>query len=127
MVSYGSLGFLADPFFLARSLLLLLLIFGAFARPGTGRPAGRGGSAAGGIRGATARFGGFNFKLCQRTATDLAGAPRGLQEVAKALSATLYLDETLHTIADPESRVVETPYCAVALLDGERQAVNSVY
>ena len=129
VVSYGSLGFLADPLFLTRYLLLLLLIFGI---------AGASLVLAGRLSevdrlqvalAARSEDLAAQARALQRTATDLGDRVlelRALQEVAKALSATLYLNDTLRTIADRLSRLVESPYCAVALLDGQRQAVSSI-
>ncbi len=129
VVSYGSLGFLADPLFLTRYLLLLLLIFGI---------AGASLVLAGRLSevdrlqvalAARSEDLAAQARALQRTATDLGDRVlelRALQEVAKALSATLYLNDTLRTIADRLSRLVESPYCAVALLDGQRQAVSSM-
>ncbi len=128
-ISYGSLGFLADPLFLTRYLLLLLLIFGI---------AGASLVLAGRLSevdrlqvalAARSEDLAAQARALQRTATDLGDRVlelRALQEVAKALSATLYLNDTLRTIADRLSRLVESPYCAVALLDGERQVVSSI-
>jgi signal transduction histidine kinase len=127
VVSYDSLGFLADPFFLMRYLLLLLLIFGiagaSLVLAGRLSEVDR-------LRVALAARSedlAAQARALQRTATDLGDRVlelRALQEVAKALSATLYLNDTLRTIADRLSRLVESPYCAVALLDSERQALN---
>jgi signal transduction histidine kinase len=67
--------------------------------------------------------------ILQRTATDLGDRVlelRTLQEVAKALSATLYLNETLITIADRLSRLVGTSHCAVALLDPHKRAIGTL-
>jgi signal transduction histidine kinase len=129
LFSYGSLGFLADPLFLTRYLLLLLLIFGiagaSLVLAGRLSEVDR-------LRVALAARSddlAAQARALQRTATDLGDRVlelRALQEVAKALSATLYLNDTLRTIADRLSRLVESPYCAVALLDGERQAMSSI-
>ncbi len=129
VVSYGGLGFLADPLFLTRYLLLLLLIFGiagaSLVLAGRLSEVDR-------LRVALAARSedlAAQARALQRTATDLGDRVlelRALQEVAKALSATLYLNDTLRTIADRLSRLVESPYCAVALLDGERQAMSSI-
>ncbi len=129
VASYGSLGFLADPLFLTRYLLLLLLIFGiagaSLVLAGRLSEVDR-------LRVALAARSedlAAQARALQRTATDLGDRVlelRALQEVAKALSATLYLNDTLRTIADRLSRLVESPYCAVALLDGERQAMSSI-
>ncbi len=129
MIAYGSLGFLADPLFLTRYLLLLLLIFGI---------AGASLVLAGRLSevdrlqvalAARSEDLAAQARALQRTATDLGDRVlelRALQEVAKALSATLYLNDTLRTIADRLSRLVESPYCAVALLDSQRQSVSSL-
>ena len=128
-ISYQGLVFLTDPVFLARYLLLLILTIG--------------------IAGATLVLAGRlsevdrlrlalaartedlaeQTRILQRTATDLGDRVlelRTLQEVAKALSATLYLNETLTTIADRLSRLTGSPYCAVALLDPVTRSVNTV-
>ncbi len=128
-VSYGSLGFLADPYFLTRYLLLLLLIFGiagaSLVLAGRLSEVDR-------LRIALAARSedlAAQARTLQRTATDLGDRVlelRALQEVAKALSATLYLNDTLRTIADRLSRLVESPFCAVALLDSERQALSTL-
>ena len=129
VISYDNLGFLADPFFLTRYLLLLLLIFGiagaSLVLAGRLSEVDR-------LRVALAARSedlAAQARALQRTATDLGDRVlelRALQEVAKALSATLYLNDTLRTIADRLSRLVESPFCAVALLDNERQALNMV-
>ncbi len=128
-LAYGGLGFLADSLFLARYLLLLLLIFGiagaSLVMAGRLSEVDR-------LRVALAARSedlAAQARAMQRTATDLGDRVlelRALQEGAKALSATLYLNDTLHTIADRLSRLVESPYCAVALLDGERQALGTL-
>jgi len=128
-LAYGGLGFLADSLFLARYLLLLLLIFGiagaSLVMAGRLSEVDRLRVALAGRSEDLAA----QARAMQRTATDLGDRVlelRALQEVAKALSATLYLNDTLHTIADRLSRLVESPYCAVALLDGERQALGTL-
>jgi signal transduction histidine kinase len=128
-LSYGGLGFLADPYFLARYLLLLLLIFGiagaSLVLAGRLSEVDR-------LRAALAARSedlADQARTLQRTATDLGDRVlelRALQEVAKALSATLYLNDTLRTIADRLSRLVESPHCAVGLLDNERQTLGTV-
>ncbi len=128
-ISYGGLGFLADPYFLARYLLLLLLIFGiagaSLVLAGRLSEVDR-------LRLALAARSedlAEQARALQRTATDLGDRVlelRALQEVAKALSATLYLNDTLRTIADRLSRLVESPHCAVALLDSDRRALGTV-
>jgi signal transduction histidine kinase len=128
-VSYRGLVFLADPVFLARYLLLLILTVG--------------------IAGATLVLAGRlsevdrlrvalaartedlaeQTRILQRTATDLGDRLlelRTLQEVAKALSATLYLNETLITIADRLSRLLGTSHCAVALLDQNERTISTL-
>lgn len=128
-VSYRGLEFLADPVFLARYLLLLILTVG--------------------IAGATLVLAGRlsevdrlrvalaartedlaeQTRILQRTATDLGDRVlelRTLQEVAKALSATLYLNETLITIADRLSRLLGTSHCAVALLDPNERTISTL-
>jgi PAS domain-containing protein len=128
-ISHGNLGFLADPLFLTRYLLLLLLIF---AIAGASLVLAGRLSEVDRLRVALAARSedlAQQARVLQRTATDLGDRVlelRALQEVAKALSATLYLNDTLRTIADRLSRLVESPHCAVALLDGERQALNTV-
>lgn len=128
-LSYGGLGFLADPYFLARYLLLLMLIFGiagaSLVLAGRLSEVDR-------LRLALAARSedlAEQARTLQRTATDLGDRVlelRALQEVAKALSATLYLNDTLRTIADRLSRLVESPHCAVALLDQEQWALGTV-
>lgn len=128
-ISYGSLAFLVDTLFLTRYLLLFLLIFGiagaSLVLAGRLSEVDR-------LRLALAARSedlAAQARTLQRTATDLGDRVlelRALQEVAKALSATLYLNDTLDTIADRLSRLVESPYCAVALLDGEHQALTAL-
>jgi two-component system phosphate regulon sensor histidine kinase PhoR len=127
--AYSGLGFLADSFFLARYLLLLLLIFGiagaSLVLAGRLSEVDR-------LRMALAARSedlAAQARALQRTATDLGDRVlelRALQEIAKALSATLYLNDTLHTIADRLGRLVESPYCAVALLDEQGQALGTL-
>jgi signal transduction histidine kinase len=128
-LAYNGLGFLADSFFLARYLLLLLLIFGiagaSLVLAGRLSEVDR-------LRMALAARSedlAAQARALQRTATDLGDRVlelRALQEIAKALSATLYLNDTLHTIADRLGRLVESPYCAVALLDDQRRTLGTL-
>jgi len=128
-LAYNGLGFLADSFFLARYLLLLLLIFGiagaSLVLAGRLSEVDR-------LRMALAARSedlAAQARALQRTATDLGDRVlelRALQEIAKALSATLYLNDTLHTIADRLGRLVESPYCAVALLDDQQRTLDTL-
>lgn len=128
-LSYGNLGFMADAQFLTRYLLLLLLIF---AIAGASLVLAGRLSEVDRLRQALAARSedlAEQARTLQRTATDLGDRVlelRALQEVAKALSATLYLHDTLRTIVDRLGRLVESPHCAVALLDSERQAFSTV-
>lgn len=128
-LAYGGLGFLADPLFLTRYVLLLVLIFGtvgaSLVLAGRLAEVDR-------LRLALAAHSedlAAQARTLQRTATDLGDRVlelRALQEVARALSATLYLNDTLKTVADRLSRLVETPYCAVALLDDAGETLTTL-
>ncbi|MFZ2488807.1 MAG: ATP-binding protein [Anaerolineae bacterium] len=128
-VAYDGLGFLADPLFLTRYGLLLVLIFGtvgaSLVLAGRLAEVDR-------LRLALAAHSedlAAQARTLQRTATDLGDRVlelRALQEVARALSATLYLNDTLKTVADRLSRLVETPYCAVALLDDAGETLTTL-
>jgi signal transduction histidine kinase len=127
--AHGSLAFLADPLFLTRYLLLLILTVGiavaTWALAGRLREVDRLQVA---LSARTEDLA-SQTRTLQRTATDLGDRVlelRALQEVAKALSATLYIDDTLRTIVERLSRLEGSPYCAVALLDGERRFVSTL-
>jgi len=63
-------------------------------------------------------------QVLQRTATDLGARVlelRSLQEMAKALSSTLQLDETLQLIVDRLADLSDCSHCAVALLDRDER------
>ncbi len=120
-------GFLADTFFLTRYGLLLLLTVGitgaSLVLAGRLREVDR-------LRVALAARSddlAAQARTLQRTATDLGDRVlqlRTLQEVAKALSSTLFLTDTLRTVAERLSRLVESPYCAVLLLDSEGESLD---
>ena len=128
-VAYRGLVFLADPVFLARYLLLLVLTIGI---AGATLVLSTRLSEVDRLRVALAARTedlAEQTRTLQRTATDLGDRVlelRTLQEVAKALSATLYLNETLITIADRLSRLVGTPHCAVALLDPQERTISAL-
>lgn len=128
-LSYGSLVFVADPLFLTRYLLLLALTVGIV---GAGLVLAVRLSEVDRLRLALAARTedlANQARALQRTATDLGDRVlelRTLQEVAKALSATLYLNETLATVANRLSRLAGSPHCAVALLDEDRHSVERV-
>ncbi|MDW8316816.1 MAG: ATP-binding protein [Anaerolineae bacterium] len=124
-LAHGSLGFLADLFFLTRYLLLLGLIVGitlfTWLLQNRLRELDR-------LRLALAQQArdlAMQTQTLQRTATDLGDRVlelRTLQEAARSLSATLYLRETLRTVAERFSSLVDSPRCAVALMDADRSA-----
>ncbi|MEZ4771472.1 MAG: ATP-binding protein [Caldilineales bacterium] len=126
-LAYGSLVFVADPLFLTRYLLLLALTVGIV---GAGLVLAGRLSEVDRLRLALAARTedlASQARALQRTATDLGDRVlelRTLQEVAKALSATLYLNETLATVANRLSRLSGSAYCAVALLDEERGSME---
>ena len=63
-------------------------------------------------------------QVLQRTATDLGARVlelRSLQEMARALSSTLQLDETLQLIVDRLADLSDCSHCAVALLDRDER------
>lgn len=120
--AHGSLAFLADPAFLARYLLLLVLTVGIAVA--TWALSGRLSEIDRLQRALDARTRDLASQThtLQRTATDLGDRVlelRSLQEVAKALSATLYLNETLNTITERLKQLTGSAYCAVMLLDGD--------
>ena len=125
--AYDSLVFVADPLFLTRYLLLLALTVGIV---GAGLVLAGRLSEVDRLRLALAARTedlANQARALQRTATDLGDRVlelRTLQEVAKALSATLYLNEALATVANRLSRLAGSSYCAVALLDEERAGVE---
>ncbi|HRX03491.1 MAG TPA: ATP-binding protein, partial [Anaerolineae bacterium] len=127
VISYGNLAFVADPLFLTRYLLLLALVVGIV---GAGLVLANRLSEVDRLRLALAARTedlANQARALQRTANDLGDRVlelRTLQEVAKALSATLYLNETLTTVANRLSRLSGSPYCAVALLDEERTDIE---
>lgn len=127
VISYGNLAFVADPLFLTRYLLLLALVVGIV---GAGLVLANRLSEVDRLRLALAARTedlANQARALQRTANDLGDRVlelRTLQEVAKALSSTLYLNETLATVANRLSRLAGSPYCAVALLDEERADVE---
>lgn len=124
-IAQGDLAFLADPIFLGRYLLLLALILGAASAAWVLASTMRRTEQLRLALDARTRDLATQTHTLQQTATDLGDRVlelRSLQEIAKALSATLYLDDTLHTIADRLSRLTGSPDCAVALLDGDRRA-----
>ena len=126
-LAYGSLVFVADPLFLTRYLLLLALTVGIV---GAGLVLAGRLSEVDRLRVALAARTedlANQARALQRTANDLGDRVlelRTLQEVAKALSATLYLNETLATVANRLSRLSGSAYCAVALLDEDRSGLE---
>lgn len=128
-LAHGSLAFLADVLFLARYLLLLGLIVGitlfTWLLQNRLRELDR-------LRltlAQQARDLAAHTQALQRTATDLGDRVlelRTLQEAARSLSATLYLRETLQAVAERFSSLVESPQCAVVLLDTSRPAALQV-
>jgi signal transduction histidine kinase len=128
-LAQGSLAFLADPLFLTRYLLLLFLTVGiaiaSWTLAGRLREVDRLRKA---LDARTQDLASQTHTL-QRTATDLGDRVlelRSLQEVAKALSATLYMKDTLQTIADRLKQLSDSPYCAVLLLDSDREAFSMI-
>jgi signal transduction histidine kinase len=65
-------------------------------------------------------------QVLQRTATDLGARVlelRALNEMARALSSTLYLEETLQLIVNRLGEVSNSSHCGVALLDADGQSL----
>lgn len=119
-VAQGSLAFLADPQFLARYGLLLgvtvAITLAVWALSNRLQEVDRLRAA---LDARTADLASQTQAL-QRTATDLGDRVlelRSLQEVAKALSATLYLNQTLQTTVERLSALADSPQCAVAMLE----------
>jgi signal transduction histidine kinase len=122
----ASVAFLADPLFLTRYLLLLGLILGITVVTWTMANRLREVDRLRTALDARTRDLAVQTQTLQRTATDLGDRVlelRSLQEVAKALSATLYLTETLQAIVERLRSLVDSSRCAVALLDVERHVL----
>lgn len=127
--AHGSLAFLVDSLFLARYLLLLVwtvaVTIAAWSLSGRLGEVDR-------LRAALeerTRDLAEQTRTLQRTATDLGDRVlelRTLQEVAKALSATLYLNETLHIVADRLQILTGTSCVAVGLLAADGRSLTSV-
>ncbi len=119
----AGVAFLADPLFLTRYLLLLGLVLGITVVTWTMANRLREVDRLRSDLAARTRDLAAQTQTLQRTATDLGDRVlelRSLQEVAKALSATLYLNETLQIIVERLRTLVDSDRCAVALLDIER-------
>ena len=115
-----SLAFLLDPAFLLRYVALMAVVLGsAYAGALLARRQQR-------IAGLDAALAQQEADLAQktqvlqRTATDLGARVlelRALHEVARTLSSTLHLEETLQLIVNRLADLSDSSHCAVALLD----------
>ncbi|MEA3337052.1 MAG: ATP-binding protein [Chloroflexota bacterium] len=125
--AHGSLAFLTERFFLTRYLLLFLLTVAIAAISWAMSRRLQEVDQLRAALDARSRDLASQTQALQQTATDLRDRVlelRSLQEVAKALSATLYLNDTLRAIANRLRLLTGSPYCAVALLDGERRSLS---
>ncbi len=124
----GNLGFLVDPTFWSRYLLLWVWLIGiVLVARGWARRTVRVAELEAALMQQEAALA-QKTEVLQRTATDLGDRVlelRSLQEVAKALASTLRLEETLRLIAQRLRSVTGSSYCAVALVETEPGAALS--
>ncbi|MGE5603445.1 MAG: hypothetical protein ACM30E_10355, partial [Nitrososphaerales archaeon] len=116
----GSAGFLADPGFLSRYVLLWVWLLGAVL---IGLDLARRTRQAVALEAALGRQQAalaLQTDVLQRTATDLGDRLlelRALQEVAKALATTLRTEETLQLVVERLASATGSSHCAVALIE----------
>ena len=116
----GSMGFLADPSFQSRYVLLWAWLIGVAL---IGFDLSRRTKQTVALEGALARQQGalaLQTEVLQRTATDLGDRLlelRALQEVAKALATTLRTEETLKLVVEQLASATGSSHCAVALIE----------
>jgi PAS domain S-box-containing protein len=121
-LAVGNFGFLVDPAFWGRYLLLWIWLIGiVLLARGWGRRTAQVATLSTALVEQQAALA-QKTEVLQRTATDLGDRVlelRSLQEVAKALASTLRLKETLQLIAERLRSVTGSSHCAVALVETE--------
>ena len=121
-----SLVFLLDPAFLLRYLALMAVVLGsAYAGLVLARCRQRIASLDAALERQEADLA-QKTQVLQRTATDLGARVlelRALHEMARTLSSTLHLEETLQLIVNRLADLSDSNHCAVALLDQDRRGL----
>ena len=121
-----SLVFLLDPAFLLRYLALMAVVLGsAYAGLVLARRRQRIASLDAALERQEADLA-QKTQVLQRTATDLGARVlelRALHEMARTLSSTLHLEETLQLIVNRLADLSDSNHCAVALLDQDRRGL----
>lgn len=121
-----SLVFLLDPAFLLRYLALMAVVLGsAYAGLVLARRRQRITSLDAALERQEADLA-QKTQVLQRTATDLGARVlelRALHEMARTLSSTLHLEETLQLIVNRLADLSDSNHCAVALLDQDRRGL----
>lgn len=125
----GGLSFLLDPLFLARyGVLFLAAIVSALAVERLQQSRLRQENLQRTLATREAALDAQAQRL-QRTAADLGDRVlqlRALQEIARALAATLDLPETLSVLVDRLAALTDTPHAAIALLEGDGERLRGV-
>ncbi len=121
-----SLVFLLDPAFLLRYLALMAVVLGsAYAGLVLARRRQRIASLDAALERQEADLA-QKTQVLQRMATDLGARVlelRALHEMARTLSSTLHLEETLQLIVNRLADLSDSNHCAVALLDQDRRGL----
>ncbi len=116
----GSAGFLADPAFLSRYVLLWVWLIGIVLIGMELARRTRQTTALESVLAQQQAALALQTEVLQRTATDLGDRLlelRALQEVAKALATTLRTEETLQLVVERLASATGSSHCAVALLE----------